>query len=197
MSPVSDGDGRSRRWDATHRRIYEAAMRLFQEHGFEHVSIGQLTAAAEVSAPTFYAHYPSKEHLVMQLPSAEQVAALLAAQPDDLPLTTRLRQLVRVYLAQWSPEEMEGVLARWKVVAATPALRTQAAAFERTTAGLVADALPPDGAATLDPADAVIVDAHLAAYTRGLLAWADSDGREDLETLIGEAFDALQRGGTT
>jgi AcrR family transcriptional regulator len=194
---VSDRDWRRQRWDATHRRIFEAAMRLFQEHGFEKVSIGQLAAAAEVSVPTFYAHYPSKEHLVMEMPTAEQMAALLAAQPGDLPLATRLRQLARGYISQWSPEQKADALARWKVVAATPALRTQAAAFERTTAGLVADALPPDGAATLDPADAVIVDAHLAAYTRGLLAWADSDGREDLETLIGEAFDALQRGGTT
>jgi hypothetical protein len=41
------------------------------------------------------------------------------------------------------------------------------------------------------------VDAHLAAYTRALLAWADSDGQRDLETLLGEAFDALQRGGST
>jgi len=171
-------------------------MRLFQEHGFEHVSIGRLSATAGVSAPTFYAHYPSKEHLVMEVPTAEQVAALLAAQPRDLPVATRVRQLARRYIAQWSPEEKAQVLARWKVVAATPALRTQAAAFERTTAGLVADALPADGGPTLDPADAVIVDAHLAAYTRGLLAWADSDGQEDLETLIGEAFDALQRGGS-
>jgi AcrR family transcriptional regulator len=194
---VGDGDWRSRRFDATHRRIYEAAMRLFQEHGFEQVSIGQVASAAGVSVPTFYAHFPSKEHLVMEMPTAEQVAALLAAQPGDLPLATRLRQLARGYIAQWSPEEKAHVLDRWKVVAATPALRTQAAAFERTTAGLVADALPPDGGAMLDPADAVIVDAHLAAYTRGLLAWADSDGREDLETLIGEAFDALQRGGAT
>jgi AcrR family transcriptional regulator len=191
------GDWRSRKWASTHRRIFDTAMRLFQEQGFDRVNVGQLAAAAEVSVPTFYAHFPSKEHLVMQVPSAEQVAALLADQPGDLSLASRLRQLARVFIAQWTPEEMGEVLARWKVVAATPSLRTQAAAYERTTAGLVADALPPDGGPTLDPGDAVIVDAHLAAYTRALLAWADSDGQRDLETLLGEAFDALQRGGST
>jgi AcrR family transcriptional regulator len=191
---VDNGDWRSRRWEATHQRIYETAIRLFQEKGFERVSIGELVAAAGVSVPTFYAHFPSKEHVVMQLPTAEQMAGLLAAQPANLPLTTRLRHLVRGYLAQWSPEDREDLLARWKVIAATPALRTQAAAFERTTAGLVADALPGEGAESLSPGDAVIVDAHLAAYTRGLLAWADSDGQEDLEQLVDAAFDALQRG---
>jgi AcrR family transcriptional regulator len=194
---VSDGDWRSRRWDATHRRIYEAAMRLFQEHGFEQVSISQLTTAAGVSAPTFYAHYPSKEHLVMQLPTAEQVTALLATLPAHLSLADRLRQAAPLFFAQWTPEDRADVLARWKVIAAAPALRTQAAAFERTTAGMVVDALPAEGGARLSGADAVIVDAYMAAFTRGLLAWADSDGQQDLEQLVDEAFDALQRGGAS
>ena len=34
--------------------------------------------------------------------------------------------------------------------------------------------------------------AHLAAFTSGLLAWADSDGQEDLEKLVDAAFAALQ-----
>jgi hypothetical protein len=84
---VSDtGDSRSRRWAATHRRIYETAMRLFREQGFERVNIGRLAAAAEVSVPTFYAHFPSKEHVIMQLPTAEQIASLIATQPADRPL---------------------------------------------------------------------------------------------------------------
>lgn len=194
---MSDGDVRSQRREATHRRIYETAIRLFQEHGFQRVSISQLTTAAKVSVPTFYAHYPSKEHLVMQLPTAEQVTALLTVLPADLPLATRLRHAAPAFFARWRPEDRANVLARWKVIAATPALRTQAAAFERTTAGMLADALAAERGARLSPADAVLVDAYLAAFTRGLLAWADSDGQQDLEKLIGEAFDALQRGGAS
>lgn len=172
-------------------------MRLFQEHGFEQVSIGQLAAAAEVSVPTFYAHFPSKEHVVMQLPTAEQVAALLATLPAHLPVGTRLRRAAPVFFAQWGPEERADMLARWKVIAATPPLRTQAAAFERTTAGLLAAALPGERGTSVSPAEAVVVDAHMAAFTRGLLAWADSDGQEDLEKLVDAAFDALRSGGAT
>jgi hypothetical protein len=93
-----------------------------------------------------------------------------------------------------SREQRAEMLARWKIIASTPSLRTQAAAFERTTAGLVADALPAKEGATLSPADAVLVDAYLAAYTHSLLAWADSDGQEDLEKLVDAAFDALGGG---
>ena len=70
-------DWRARRWEATHERIYATAMRLFQEQGFEPVSVGQIASGAEVSVPTFYAHYQSKEHLVMQLPTAAEMTALL------------------------------------------------------------------------------------------------------------------------
>ena len=92
-------DWRARKWEDTHRRIYDTALRLFQEHGFEQVSVGQIAAGAGVSVPTFYAHYPSKEHIVMQLPTAHDFAALLADQPADLPLTERIRRAVPLWLS--------------------------------------------------------------------------------------------------
>ncbi|WP_344690535.1 TetR/AcrR family transcriptional regulator [Blastococcus jejuensis] len=193
MSRVTGLDGgRSPRWETTHRRIYTAAMRLFQEHGFERVNIAQLAAAAEVSVPTFYAHFPSKEHVVMQLPTAEQMTQLLATQPAHLPVAVRLRQAAPDYFASWSPELRADMLARWKIIAATPSLRTRAAEFERATAGMVAEALPAPPGAGLTPGDAVVVMAHLAAFTSGLLAWADGDGERKVEELVAEAFEALQ-----
>jgi len=189
---VSDtGDWRSRRWDATHKRIYEVALTLFQDHGFEQVSVGQIAKAAGVSVPTFYAHYPSKEHLVMQLPTAQEMKALLADQPVELPVAERIRRAMPQWFATWDPEFREAQLVRWKVIATTPTLRTRAAEFERTTAGMVADALPGNSGETLRPADAIIVNAYLSAYTAGLLAWADSNGERKVEETIDEAFDAL------
>ncbi|MBW8766561.1 MAG: TetR family transcriptional regulator [Geodermatophilales bacterium] len=187
-------DWRSRRWEATHQRIYQTAMRLFQEHGFERVSIGQIVSESGVSVPTFYAHYPSKEHVVMQVPTAEQMVALLADQPADLPVAVRIRRAAPAWFAQWSPEDREDMLARWRIVATTPPLRTRAAEFERTTAGLLAHAMPAQPGTSLSPADAVVINAFLSAYTAGLLAWADGNGERKLEELVEEAFQALQPG---
>jgi AcrR family transcriptional regulator len=191
---VSDtGDGRSRRWDATHQRIYDVALKLFQDHGFEQVNVAQIAAGAGVSVPTFYAHYPSKEHLIMQLPTAYEFAALLAGQPTELPLAERIRLAVPLWLAQWSPEFREDALTRWRIVAATPSLRTRAAEFERTSGGVVAEALPTEPGGALRPADSIVVNAYMSAYTAGLLAWADCNGAHKLEDLIDEAFDALEQ----
>jgi AcrR family transcriptional regulator len=189
---VTDSDWRSRRWDATHQRIYEAAMALFAEHGFERVNVGQIAAGAAVSVPTFYAHYASKEHIVMQLPTTEQMATLLATQPSELPLRERLQRIAPVWFAQWGPEERADMLARWRIVATTPVLRTRAAEFERTTAEMIADVLPGDSGASPRQSDAILVNAYLAAFTAALLAWADCNGERKVEELVDEAFEALQ-----
>ena len=185
------GDWRSRRWDATHQRIYDVALKLFQEQGFERVSVGQIAAAAAVSVPTFYAHYPSKEHIVMQLPTAEDIGALLATQPADLPVGERFRRAAPAWMAQWTPEVMKGELVRWRIIATTPGLRTRAAEFERATAGMFADALPARESG-IRPQDAAVVNAYMAAFTAGVLAWADGNGERKIEEHILEAFDALE-----
>lgn len=191
---VSDSrDRRPGRWEETHQRILATAMGLFQEHGFEQVTVGQIAAGAEVSVPTFYAHYPSKEHLVMQLPTAEQMQALLAGQPVELSVADRIRRAMPQWFASWGPEYREALLERWKIIAATPALRMRAAEFERTTAAMIAAAMPAEAGETLPPADQVVVSAYLSAFTLGMLAWADGNGRQKLEEAIDEAFDALQR----
>jgi AcrR family transcriptional regulator len=186
-------DWRARRWEDTHQRIYATAIRLFQEQGFEQVSVGAIAAGAEVSVPTFYAHYASKEHLVMQLPTAEALHALLDGQPAELPVADRLRRAMRALFASWDPEYRQAQLARWRVIATTPALRTRAAEFERTTAGMIADVLPTTrGGPALSPADQVVIIAYLSAYTMGMLTWADGNGERQLEEVIDEAFDLLE-----
>jgi AcrR family transcriptional regulator len=186
-------DWRARKRDETHQRIYATAMRLFQENGFEQVNVGQIAAASGVSVPTFYAHFPSKEHIVMQLPTAAEVAAVLMGQPAELPVGERIRRAAPHWFAQWGPDERPELLARWRIVAETPSLRLRAGEFERTTAGLIVQALAEQPGASVRSSDVVVVAAHLAAFTEGLLAWADCNGASEVEDLVDEAFQALRQ----
>jgi AcrR family transcriptional regulator len=188
---AATSEARNRRWEATHQRIYDVAIELFLRDGFENVSVGQIAKGAKVSVPTFYAHYSSKEHLVMRPPTVEEISALMATQPASVPISDRLRKAIPLWFADWTPEFRQAQLVRWQLIASTPSLRTRAAEFERASAEMVAKALPAEPGATLTPAELMLISAQLVAYTFALLAWAEGNGERKLEELIEESFDSL------
>jgi AcrR family transcriptional regulator len=48
------------------RRIAEAALALVRERGYEAATIDEIARRAEVSQPTFYAYYPSKDAILRE-----------------------------------------------------------------------------------------------------------------------------------
>lgn len=180
-------DHRARQYATTHRRIYDAAMELFAERGYEEVPIAVIATAAGVSVQTFYAHYPGKDELLMALPDHAELSALLASVPNDRPLGERMRAMVLRFAEGLAEERRDDALARWQVIAGTSRLRYRAAEYERATAQMVLDALGKE-----DPAAAVVVTAHLSAWTQAVLRWAESNGARPLEEVAEEALDALR-----
>jgi AcrR family transcriptional regulator len=185
-------DWRARKRDETHQRIYDTAMRLFLERGYDHVNVGEIASASNVSVPTFYAHFPRKEEIVMPIPAQAEVDEVVNAQPADLPVGERVRGAMLGWLARFGPEERALLLDRWRVVIASPTLRNRAGEFERATAGLVLDALRSDSEDGPPVAHSVIVTASLSAYTQVLLRWAEDDGRQSLEQVADTVLAALR-----
>jgi AcrR family transcriptional regulator len=81
------------------RRLLEAAVVGFSERGYHGVSVRDLAAATGVTAPSFYAHFTSKEDLLFQLALVGHRAhhehlrdAILSAGPDPV---DQLRAAVR------------------------------------------------------------------------------------------------------
>lgn len=58
---------RTRQADATRKRIYNTAIRLFKQYGYEQVSVSQIAKAANVGIGTFYHYYESKIELFMKI----------------------------------------------------------------------------------------------------------------------------------
>ncbi len=185
------GGRREEKRRRTHARIFDEAMRLFEERGFDDVSVGEITRAAGVSAPTFYAHFESKDHLILSLPTPEDVVRLIAAVPPDLPTPELLRGVMLTALTGGAGfADPDQVLERWRIVAASPGLRMRAAGFERATAEMILQALPEEEAAS--PATRVTVTALMSAYTQILLRWAESDGRRPVEEVVDEVLGELR-----
>ena len=51
------------------QRVLTTADRLFYEEGFRAVGIDRIIAEAEVAKATLYVHFPSKDDLILAVPS--------------------------------------------------------------------------------------------------------------------------------
>ncbi|MGF7143583.1 AcrR family transcriptional regulator [Anaerotaenia torta] len=58
---------RKEQGDATKKRIYEAAQKLFTEHGIDSVSVDDIVQEVGVARGTFYVHFESKDMLISSL----------------------------------------------------------------------------------------------------------------------------------
>jgi AcrR family transcriptional regulator len=55
---------RERKKQRTRQALVEAAVRLFEERGYDQTTVADIAAAAEVSTRTFFLHFPTKEAVV-------------------------------------------------------------------------------------------------------------------------------------
>ena len=58
---------RERKKEETRRKIYEAALKLFADKGFQATTIDDIAAGADVSKGTFFNYFPRKEAVVWYL----------------------------------------------------------------------------------------------------------------------------------
>ncbi len=185
-------DWRERKREATRQRLIDAAFVLFDRNGYEATSVGDIAAAAEVSVPTFYAYFKTKEHVVFPDQDAAWIAGLLASQPQDLPLPERVRRGLQQMIGQLADTDHEALLRRWRMALTVPALRLRGADRENASTAALIDALGVDLATSRGAAQVVVIGACMTASTTAFLRWAATDGTRPLGELIDEAFDALR-----
>jgi len=66
-APRPRPDGREQRSLKTRGRIFDAALDEFRRVGVESASVADIARAAGVSRPSFYFHFPTKEHVLLEL----------------------------------------------------------------------------------------------------------------------------------
>ncbi|SMD22825.1 TetR/AcrR family transcriptional regulator [Kibdelosporangium aridum] len=94
---------RERKKRRTRDAIAEAALALFQESGFDNVTVADVAAAAEVSKPTLFAYFPTKEDLVLHPFLDTTSPAEVVRNNSGVPALTALRQSFLDRLANRDP----------------------------------------------------------------------------------------------
>ncbi len=66
-SPFERPSAREIQRQRTRARLFAAALAEFARTGFDNASVAEIARAAEVSRPSFYFHFPTKEHVLLEL----------------------------------------------------------------------------------------------------------------------------------
>jgi len=195
---------RERKKLATRLAIRRAALDLFAERGFSHVTVEDIAAAADVAPRTFFNYFPSKEAVFFGADPGrgEQIWARLV---NDEPrhsardvLRATLADQVRAILAELA--ELGGDPLRWatqmKAAQADPQFRAAQAAHgaqtEARLAAALAERLGSDP--ERDPYPLMLASAAMGVLRATLSFWASSGGTVPLEELTDAAFQALADG---
>ncbi|MEW9548858.1 TetR/AcrR family transcriptional regulator [Nonomuraea sp. NPDC050783] len=192
---------RERKKEQTRRRIAETALRLFDERGYDAVTVNEVAEAAGVAKVTLFAYFPSKESLVLDGIKDDTAAIVDGREEGQSPLDALHAHYRETARRGSGAIDMDGLLLRVRVITASPALLAsvhQARMEQRhELAAALARALPGRG-----PAAQLMAAQITAAVTtlQEVFFWRLSQGvpPEEAARSLGEdvelAFDLLRHG---
>ncbi|QUH02613.1 TetR family transcriptional regulator [Saccharopolyspora erythraea] len=146
MTVMSEPGLRERKKQRTRQAISDAAIRLFVERGFDAVSVAEVAAAAEVSKPTLFNYFPTKEDLVLHrfADHVDESARVVRERAELSPLDA-LHQHFLAGLRERDPItglcDAREVLAFSGLVYGTPALVARLSQFADRSTRALADEL--------------------------------------------------------
>jgi TetR/AcrR family transcriptional repressor of mexJK operon len=191
---------------AKREKILAAASQLFLEHGYEGVSMNELTRRVGGSKTNAYTYFGNKEGLftaVVEFLLAAALAPLQSLKVSDLPLEQALKALARTYLDMILEEQVlalhrlmiaesarfPGLSRVWFNSGPETAYRLVEAYIEKQQrAGQLKPGNPRRAAALF--LDMITFDVH----HRTLLGLAERPGRTALNRLVEDGVETFLRG---
>ncbi len=198
MSETSSTVGlRERKKRQTRDRLMEAAFALFEERGFDQVSVAEIADHADVSERTFFRYFPSKEAVIFGNAAEDRahVADLVANLPHELSLVDGLRSALMAISSEFE-EAKELHMARARLVASTPSLQTLVLFHEQSWvesfAGAIADRLGTDQ--KNDQRPELIAAVMVAVFRVVMERWTRGGGEGDIRQRLDQALEFLGSG---
>ncbi|RLP88456.1 MULTISPECIES: TetR family transcriptional regulator [unclassified Micromonospora] len=187
---------RDRKKRQTRAALTAAALRLVAERGLEHVTVEEISEAADVSSRTFFNYFTCKDEALTDDPALDgtPVVARLATAPQEVPAL----QAVRLALDE-AVDTMQADRELWRlrlaVIAQNPALLPRLMAgnieTERAMITTIAARLGVDP----DHGHPALVTAVAGATFRtAMLRWAADDDSRPLRDFVDESFAAVAAG---
>jgi AcrR family transcriptional regulator len=191
---------RERKKQRTREAIVDAALRLFDERGFEHTTIADIAEAADIAPRTFFGYFPSKEDVVFaDFPvQFETLAERLRDRDEDETAIEALRAFIASVLEDADLSD-ERELCRKRVVRQSETLDAHRRALMGRMEDMLAEAVARDfGNQPGDLRPQMIASAAVAALgsldRAGIADMESPPTREEAIAMIDQALTFLQGG---
>lgn len=193
---------RERKRRQTRRLLFETALRLFDEQGYQQTTVAQIASAADVATKTFFNHFPTKQAVLFaDTQQSEQTFVELGAErrPGESVadvLTRALDQLMADYWTNPTGFEDPELTARYaRVISKEPFLRGQAldraSEMQRIVAHNLTDSFPELDLMTASALIGALVGATQAAARASMQS---NDPQNGLEDALRRAIEIAMRG---
>lgn len=194
LTPAGPGR-RERKKQETRRVIKDAALALALAQGVEHLTVEQITEAADVSRRTFFNYFGCKEDALITdcTEIAERLRRLVLDRPaSETPLQALRSALAESRLFGEDNVRRDHVLDRQRLVRDNPSLLprqlAQFATLERAFAGAVAQRLGADPDQDMRPD--LVAAVGVSVIRIAMRRWTER-GTLGPDVLVDEAFDLL------
>ncbi|GGU47393.1 TetR/AcrR family transcriptional regulator [Streptomyces violascens] len=191
---------RARKKERTREAIADAAVSLFLEHGFDRVSVNEIAAAAEISKPTLFRYFPTKEDLVLHRFADHQgeAARVVRGRESGIEPVAALRRHFQAALDRYDPvtglNDHPQVVAFHRLVFSTPSLAGRLTRYQLEDEEALADALGEGIQAHVQAAQVLAIQRVLARANWQKIAdgRTASDVHPEAVADADEAFSELQ-----
>ncbi|HEU4322967.1 MAG TPA: helix-turn-helix domain-containing protein [Roseiflexaceae bacterium] len=173
--------------------IEEAALRLFQQQGYEHTSIQDIADAVTMSSRTIFRYFASKEEVLVEPVRAILGDALRFLQriaPSESPQAALRATLV--HLAGLYQQQRTSFLIRYRVAKQARSIAAIYLYAMMETEPALCDALYAHLEAATDR-DQIrfLVAVHMAAMRVAIEEWVEGEAQGELVALLGGMLEAL------
>ena len=177
------------RWEPDARdRLERAALELFLEHGFDRVTVPEITARAGLTTRTFFRHFVDKREVLFA--DVDQMPALATRLVLDAPPELGPIGVVAHGLPTLASTAFEGRLEQLKqrkaVIDGHGGLRERELRKMERLAGAIAEAFQCRGVDDLTAA--VVAETAVGVVKVALRRWVESNGRDPLRTVMTDSM---------
>lgn len=188
---ISYGGGMGRWAPDARGRLEQAALELYDQHGYDQTTVTQIAERAGLAQRTFFRHFTDKREVLFG--GADQLQEFLVRGVSGAPAAAAPMEAITEALGAAGavfPAQRDLSRQRQRIIAANPELQERELIKLTSLSTALAEALRQRGVA--DRAARLAAEAGIAIFKAAFERWVDEPDQDDFDQLVQDALQDLR-----